>query len=347
MTTKKAGRYGFAATIVCGGAALNIFPANPASGSTVVFNDNFSGSSTVDSTNFTPTSNSTSYQVGSSKNATNSSITLNGGGGTLTGELNSATTSGFWEIQALFSADPTPFTLVNTGDKIEYDVTFTDTGGGLLSGGGSANIMMGLFNSSGTAPLGSGTLANAGLSTGSSNTTGGTQLWVGYAGQFEPSGSNSNQFFRPAQNGGSPTAADQELMGNNFGGGAFDNPAQGTKTLTASTISLTSGDVYTADMVITDLGGGEVAVTTTLYSGSSVNPLNSLGGTATTDYSGASLVTSFDGLGFGARNSGTSEDPIATISDISVVYSPVPEPASMGIISVAGIGLLSRRRRAL
>jgi hypothetical protein len=321
--------------------------ASPASGSTVVFNDNFSGSSTVDSTNFAPTSNSTSYQVGSSKNATNSSVTLNSGGGTLTMELNSGTTSGFEEIQGLFSTDPTPFSLTNVGDKIEYDVTFTDTGGGLLSGGGSSNIMMGLFNSGGTAPLGSGTLANAGLSTGSSNTTGGTQLWVGYAGIFVPSGSNNNQFFRPAQNGGSPTAADQELMGNNFGGGAFDNPAQGTKTLTASTISLTSGDVYTADMVITDLGGGEVAVTTTLYSGSSVNALDSLGGTTTTDYTGASLVTSFDGLGFGARNSGTSENPIASISDISVVYSPVPEPASVGIISLAGIGLLSRRRHAL
>lgn len=340
MIVKKAGRSSFAGLAWCGSAAVYAGLASAAHGS-VTFNDNFSTGSTVDSTNFAPTSSSTSYQVAASKNATNSSIV---GAGDLKLELNATTSSGFGELQGLFSTDPTSFALANTGDTIEYDVTFVNTGGGLLLTS-SSNIMMGLYNSAGTAPLASGALANAGLSTGSSNTTGGTQLWVGYVGQFVASGSNNNQFFRPAQNGGSPTAADQELMGNNFGGGAFDNPAQATKTLTASTIALTSGATYTADMLITDLGGGEVSVATTLYSGSSPLPADSLGGTTTTDYSGASLVTSFDGLGFGFRTTTNAELPVADISDIRVVYTSVPEPAALGILGLAGMALVHRRPR--
>lgn len=112
----------------------------------VIFNDNLKTSTINSATPAAPTSSSTNYDILSTKAATNS--TINNGTGDLTLKLNSSTTSGFVEMEGLFSTDPTPFALVNPGDKIEYDVTFTDTAS-LLAGGTSSYVLFGLYNSEG------------------------------------------------------------------------------------------------------------------------------------------------------------------------------------------------------
>jgi hypothetical protein len=317
-------------------AWLGLF--NPARASTI-FNDTFSSGSTIDGAISTPTSSSTSYEAASSKNASGSSIST----GDLHLGLSSSTGSGFDEMEALFSTDPSPFSLVNVGDTIEYDVVFEDTNGGLLAGGTSSNVMLGLFNSGGSAPEANGVLANAGLNTttGSSYATGGAADWVGIAGYFVPTTANNVLFVRPEQNGTGTTSANQELMGDNFGGGAFNNPTQATKYLHASNISLISNATYTADMLITYLGSGDVSVTETLYSGSGTGG-TALGSDSVTSVAAPSM--SFDGLGFGARNSGNSFNPVADISQITVTYTPVPEPAALAIAAIAAVGLIRRRR---
>jgi len=310
----------------------------------VSFNDTFTNGSTIDNASpAAPTSNSTNYTIASTKNATSSSINSND----LKLSLTATTTSGFEELQALFvTAGSTAYSLVNTGDTIEYDVTFKDTSGGLLLSSGS-QVLMGLYNSGGTAPESGTVLVNAGLNStaGSGLATGGTQLWQGYVGQFNGSGGTSKMFVRPPQNGSGTTSANQELLENGFGGGAFTNPTQATNLATGtSSIALTSNSVYTGDLLMTNLGGGSISLTETLYTGAGT------AGTILEQVSVASTTavdTTFDGLGFSVSTK-TTANPIADISDISVVYTPasapMPEPATLGLFGIAGLGLLRRRR---
>lgn len=146
---------------------------------------------------------------------------------------------------------------------------------------------------------------------------------------------------RPQQTGSGTSSANQDLLGNNFGGGAYANPVgvQIGSTQTSS-LSLTAGTVYTADMLITLLPSGQLSIDDTLYQGGT-------GGTALQSQSVATtsvLVQSFDGLAFGVRNSGTSLDPTADITNVSVDFTPVPEPGTLGLIGLTGLTLLRRRR---
>jgi hypothetical protein len=311
----------------------------------VIFSDNLTTSTVNASSPAAPTSSSTNYDVLSSKNATNSAI--NHGTGDLTLTLNAATTSGFVEIEALFSTDPTPFALANTGDTIEYDVTFKDTAS-LLAGGTGSGIFFGLYNSEGGSYPDSG-LNNSGLSTatGSAYATGGTVNWQGYVGDFIMTGGSNKVNTRPQQTGAGTTSANQDLVGNNFGGGAYDNPA-GTQigSTEASTISLTTGGTYTADMLITLLPSGQLSIQDTLYNGAGTGGTTVQSQSVTTTVA-TDLVSSFDGLAFGQRNSGTSYDPTADITAISVDYTPAvtPEPATLGLFGLMGLGLMHRRHR--
>jgi hypothetical protein len=319
--------------------------ASSATAQSVSFNDTF-GSSSLNSASqsypntATPTSTSTNYDIASSKTGTSSIAS-----GDLKLGLSSATTSGFFEAQALFSTDPTPFSLANTGDTLEYDVTFKDTSN-VLAGGTSSAIYIGLYNSGGSAPYN--TLASSGLSTttGSTYSTGGTAGWVGYVGRFAQSGGTNEIYTRPAQTSGT-ASNNQDLIGNNFGSGAYPTTGTTLSPQPSSTITLTGGQTYTADMLISYLGSGLISISETLYNGSGTG-----GGAVQSTLAVASttaVTTSFDGLAFGVRNSGTSLEPVADISDISVVYTPataMPEPTGLGLISLgAGLGIMRRRRR--
>ena len=269
----------------------------------VIFSDNLTASTLNVASPAAPTSSSTNYDVLSTKSATTSAI--NNGTGDLTLKLNSATTSGFVEMEALFSADPSPFALTNTGDTIEYDVTFKDTAN-LLAGGTSSGIFFGLYNSEGGTYPDSG-LNNSGLTTasGSAYATGGTVNWEGYVGDFIMTGGNNKVNTRPQQTGGLTDSANQDLVGNNFGSGAYDNPA-GVQVGSnqASTISLTTGGTYTADMLITLLASGQLSIQDTLYNGAGTGGTPVQSSQTVTTTAATYLVDSFDGLAFGQAQFG-------------------------------------------
>ena len=111
-----------------------------------VFTDNFLNGSTTGTTSIpggTPTASFTSYNFASTKNATASAISS----GTLRLTF-PATTSGFAEIQSVFSS--TPVTLTSLGDAINFRYTFVNTSNILSSGTtwnpGSSFLWTGLYD---------------------------------------------------------------------------------------------------------------------------------------------------------------------------------------------------------
>lgn len=333
----------FAVATTCGLLSLSSVQAQ-----TPVFNDTFSNGSTLNGTSTpggTPTDSSTSYDIASSK-ADTTYPTISSGA--LSMGLNSATTSGFWEAQAVFSSSPV--TLATVGDYINMSYTFTDTGSllGSASGGGGTNsaIYTGLYDDAGTTPV-AGSLNNSGLNTtsGSSYATGNAALWSGYVGRIAGDPGTTEIYSRPAQNGSGTTSANQDLIGNNFGGGAFNNPGgslgTGNPTTSPSTAILTAGSQYTMNYEIQLTAANKLTITENLFSGAIW-----VGG-VTNSFSSVTDTT-FDGLAIGARNSGTSADPEMTINDIDITdeIQSVPEPGTLALAGIgAGLTLLVRFRR--
>lgn len=314
-------------------------------GQNTVFNDTFNNGSTLDSaTPSAPTANSTDYDIASTKgDITASSINP----GDLTLKLNSGTTSGYWQIEALFAG--TPVTLATVGDYIDLTYTFTDTGGTILANSSSSYIFTGLYNSGGSAPTYA-VNANGGLTTtaGSANATGNAANWQGYASRIS-SNSTSIMYTRPVQNGAGTTSANQDLVGNNLGGGSYNNPTGAAigSSETAS-VTLTSGSQYTVSYELALTAAGTITITNSLYSG--VGTGGTLVFSQTNSASGATLLTtSFDGLAIGARQSGTSTNPTMDISDIKVVdsISPVPETSTLALAGLGALGFVLNYRRRL
>lgn len=316
---------------------------------TTVFTDNFSNGSTVNGASIpggTPLASSTSYDIASTKAATTGSAIS---AGQLRLSLNAATTGGFVEAQALFRSSP--ITLASTGDYIDLTYTFANTSGTLLAGGTASYLWTGLYNSGGAAPV-AGSLNNSGLNTtaGSAYATGNAAGWQGYASRIS-NGGTSQLYTRLPQTGVGTTSANQELLGNNVGSGAYNNPA-GSQIGSSQTsaVALTAGAQYTLAYRLTyDAGANNLVITDSLYSGTSATgtPLLTQTGTA----SGATMPTlSFDGLAIGLRNSGTSYNPLIDISLITVtanIAPVVPEPSSaaLALAGIAALGLIQRRHR--
>lgn len=330
-------------------SACGLLGISSAMAQTTIFNDNFQNGSTVNGTSTpggTPTASSTSYDIASSKTG---QATLNSGAGTLEIQLSSATTSGFWEAQAVFSSSPV--TLATIGDYINMTYTFNNTGN--LLGTTNSAIYSGLYDDAGTTPL-AGSLASSGLSTATSSSfaTGNAQLWSGYAGRLlgTVGGTGTQQIYsRPVENGAGTTSANQDLIGNNFGGGAYNNPTGstgGSPTSTPSTIAaLTASGQYTISYQLTLSAANTLSISENLFSGATATG-TALGGFTNSFTSVTDL--NFDGLAIGARNAGSSLNPEMTLTDINIsdLIQTVPEPATFAL---AGIGfgalVLTRFRR--
>src|SRR5579871_4073197 len=109
---------------------------------TTFFSDNFSNGSTTNKISIaggTPSASSTRYDFGSGKTAS-PVLAAN----ELSCKLSSATTSGYWEAQALFATNP--ITLITPGDYLNLTIVFTNSQNALLTGTASP-LWIGLYNS--------------------------------------------------------------------------------------------------------------------------------------------------------------------------------------------------------
>lgn len=267
----------------------------------VVFTDNFNNGSTTNHTSVpggTPFNSFTSYDVAATKAAT-TNVTITPGDFKIA--LNSSTSSGLLEVQALFST--APITLVNAGDYINLTYTFRITNALPAS---SAYIAQGLFNSGGVPPV-AGSLNNSGLAgnSGSPFATGNCAGWQGYFSRIF-SNAASGAFTRPIQNAGGTTSANQDLVGNGVTGG-FNNPAPATvDTTETASPTLTPGAYYTISYTIamTDPTGPTLTISNFLYSGAGTG--GSLLFSQTNVATGTNYLTnSFDGMAFGRREGGS------------------------------------------
>lgn len=286
----------------------------PAAMADVFFTDNFSNGSTLNGTSVpggTPTASHTSYDIASTKNATACTIAAND----LNLRLNAATTSGFVEAQALFTTNA--IALSAPGDHIDFTVVFTNTTGTLLSGSTGSLLWFGLYNSGGSAPL-PGNLTNAGLTAtaGSPYASGNCANWQGYAAQISSNGT-TRLYTRPLQNGAGTTSANQDLVGNGVGSGAFNNPGGTTmSTYPTTAISLSSNGVYTVQFLITLLDVNTLLFNNNLYAGAGTGGTILISQAATNT---SPFVLSFDGLCIGMRNSSSSAlNPVMDISSITI-----------------------------
>jgi hypothetical protein len=274
---------------------------------TNVFTDTFSAS-TVDATTQTgPTGASTCYEVLSSKSW---SPTPTIAAGHLKFGI-AATGSGCIEVQALFTNSP--ILLTNTGDSISLLVTFTNTSG-LLTQAGAMGF--GLYASSGNYPVPGGL---NGTATGaySTNATGNAQTWSGYVGQLAFTGSSSQIMTRSPQTG--TTNNNQDVVTSGSGSSSYGHPAATTVGSASSTpsLTLTAGSPYTEILTITLSATSTLAITNSLYSGTSTNGtlLSQFGGTA----SGSTYLTNgFDALAVGWRAQASTSATAIDLNQIAI-----------------------------
>ncbi len=301
-------------------AALTATALHTSHAATVFFTEDFSHGSTLNQPPANPTSTSTSYEVVSSKNWSPApSLT--------SGDLKfgiASTTSGSIEVEALFANSP--IALVVEGDYVEMTITFTNTGG-LLTGAGFLGF--GLYNSGHVFPTSGGLNATA-VNSQTANATGGAQNWAGYVGQLAFSGSNTRIMTRAPQTG--TDNRNQDLLTSNSGSSSYGNPAAATVGSQSATpsLTLTAGQVYTEDLMITLSSSNTLYITNSFYSGTNATgtPLSQFGGEAT----GTLLASSFDALAIGWRETGSQATTI-DISSISVSgqSTPVTSPPSIDV----------------
>jgi autotransporter-associated beta strand protein len=299
--------------------ALLLAAASPvAMADTTFFADNFiNGSTLTNATPAAPTLHSTAYQLIGSKTWNANTISLT------SGHLEfgiASTSSGSIEVQALFTNSPV--TLSAIGDYIQMTVVFQNVGN-LLNGAGS-QVAFGLYNSGQVQPIAGG-LFGTETSSQSGASTGGAQNWVGYVGQISASGGNSRIMTRAAQNGGNNL--NQDLITSGSTGYSYANPTPVTVGSTLnSTNALTNGLIYTEVLNITVIAPASLAITNTLYLGtSSSGPVvTQFGGVATnTTY----LTAGFDGLAMGwvSKNGGATTNDINSIQ-VAGHSTPVNAP---------------------
>ena len=286
-----------------------------------VFTDNFATSTTnkLSVPGGTPDASSTSYDILSTKAATTNTPV---GPGRFRLALNAATTSGFVEAEAIFSASP--ISLNTVGDFINFTYTFTNTTGTVIAGGTSSYLAQGFFNSAGSPPVSGTTLANAGLNgtAGSTFATGNAANWQGYVSRISGNGGNSTAYTRPLQNGAGTASANQDALFSNTGTGSFNNPAgTAVDTSEATALTLTSGAVYTVSYTIMLADVQTLVITNLLYTGPDTTGallFSQTNVSSATNTTPNFVTNSFDAFAIGLRNSGTSLNPMLDISSIKI-----------------------------
>ncbi|HEY1716956.1 MAG TPA: hypothetical protein VGH42_01530 [Verrucomicrobiae bacterium] len=304
-------------------------------GDTIFDDTTFStGGSTYDATATPPTATSTSYENWETGHTPQGSIAANA--------LNFQTasgTSGFSEIEALFTSSPV--TLATVGDYVDVTITFKDSSNVLLTSGNiNSQMDIGLYYSGGVSPSQGGNLS-AGTAA-----TGGANGYVGYVGRIFLNG-NANVITRPVQSGAGNNSSDQDLLFDGGSGNAtYANPT-GTSVGTTGSQSLTGltqGNTYTEFLQMTLSAGNTLTITNALFGGTG------LGGTLLA-YDGVTASSpsteEFDALAFGYRyDSTTTATSGLSVSEISVsdLIQIVPEPTVFALSAFGGLGLLAMRR---
>ncbi len=304
----------------------------------IIFNDSFSTSTLNAAAPAAPTSTSTDYAVLSTRNATASSIAPG-----LLKVTNIPTSSGFTEVQARFYA--APLTLAVDGDYVELSTTFSPLG--VLYASGSSIFGVGLYNSHGISPVPGGAMNNGLLnSTDATYATGYAAGWEGFASRNFPAGGSAQLITRPAQT--DIVNESQDLLFNNAGTGAFDNPLGAILAPPAvSTVMFTNGSIYTCTFRLTLAAGGVIDVSDKIYEGVGTSGTILLSHAAQTT-GVQTIATQFDAfaIGFRAMNDVTNPVPehVLNISRIQVT-SNVPEPASLIVGATCGLALVVAGRR--
>ena len=302
---------------------------------TTIFNDNFNNGSTTNGTSTpggTATASSTSYDIASSKDGRTCTI----GSGLFRMKLGGGTTAGYIEAQAIFAS--TPVQLVNVGDSITLTLSFTNTANTLLLGGNGSLISAGLFYSGSPSvpPLGvSPWLVNAGLGNVTTFTNGFCQNWQGYATMLASNTLTSKIYTRTNQ--GAVINANQDLLFSGQGTGLYNTPG-GTQigaNFTAGP-TLAAGAKYTMSFTILLAAANQVAVTNSLFDANG-NLVCTYGGLTS---GGASYMNNgnyFDGLAIGLANKGTSFNPQADFSQITVTKNVYAAPVITGLTNRTAI----------
>jgi len=302
-------------------------PGAPAGGLTTtnIFYDTFSSSTLGSLSSVPPTPVSTGYQLLSSKSM---SPAPGIGPGHLKFGL-PTTSSSVIEMEALFTANPV--VLSTNGCAVTLIVTFTNTSG-LLDQSGS--IGLGLFHGGGNYPVPGG-LSNTLSGSITTYATGYAQTWSGYWSQLGYTGTTSQTLNRSAQTGADNNNQDTVTTGSSA---SYSNPSGATLGTASTTPSVTlfPGNPYTAMFNITLVTNNTLAITNTLFNGTSTNGtvVTQFGGTAT----GSSFLTnSFDALAFGWR---VQSSTYASAIDINSITVNATLPAPAQTISLTPITLL-------
>jgi LysM repeat protein len=215
--------------------------------------------------------------------------------------------------------------LVNVGDSISLTADFT-TDSTVTGNGGY--LLVGLYNDNGSAPTGN--LLNTA-------TGGATATWTGYFGDvgYSTAAGSSDKFYsRP---GGAGNANELGYYSKVTSPVQLSStPATGNGTVLPSTpyvltYTITKGATY--NIITEEITQGGVEIGSDLW---------------TTDTESPALNNTFNGIDFGAygKAEGSNPGPLdLNFTDVSVVLTPVPEPSTLALAGLGGLGLLGMAMR--